>query len=95
MKRKDIESNFVVEHGVIVNEGKFEYEPIYAPYFHALGRDGMETYATKSHGEVWYSTFVLNQEHKMEFPELKNAKKVVLWQDEDGNVSTSVYYTEE
>lgn len=81
MTRQEIESQYKVENGIIRSPGKFEGEPVYAPYFWEALLDGM---ADKDDGKS--AVFYITQEDKEQFPELKRRRAVRLFQDDNGFV---------
>lgn len=86
MTRAEIEQEYKVEDGRITSPGKFEGEPIYAPYFWDLYLNG---FADDDDGELL--TFAVDQEAIDEFPELQNIATVQLWENSQGFVSTIIH----
>lgn len=93
MKRSDIEATYTVLRGMLCSPGKFEAEPIYAPYFYHLGLEvgssdhsimGEENGESKLDGDV----FNVTPEERTEFPELEDAVQVILWYYGNGFVMT-------
>ena len=67
MTREEIKAQYTVDDsGVIRTLGKFEAEPVYAPYFWDSGMNGM---SDEDENGVWF--FVLSPEDKAEFPDLR------------------------
>jgi hypothetical protein len=82
MTRKQIIKEYKVDaQGIILSPGKFENEPLYVPYFWDAYLNGM---ADEDDGMVL--TFLVNDEDRAEFPELKDIKVVTLAQTDDGFV---------
>jgi hypothetical protein len=82
MTRKQIMQEYKVDaQGTILSPGQFENEPLYVPYFWDAYLNGM---ADDDDGTVL--TFLVNDEDRAEFPELKDVKVVTLAQTDDGFV---------
>jgi hypothetical protein len=81
MTRKQIESEYKVENGVIRSPEKFEGEMVYVPYFWDAFLNG---FADRDNGNVL--GFDLTKEDKVEFPELKGRRTVTLYERSDGFV---------
>lgn len=84
MTREEIEQEYNVVDGVIKNAGKFEGEPIYAPYFWDLGLQG---FADDDDGKVF--TFKITKEDRQQFEELKGIRKVYIQESQTGFIFTS------
>lgn len=69
------------ESGLITAPGKFEGEPIYAPYFWDQFLQGM---ADEDDGE--WVTFEITAQDEQLFPELKGIQRVRLYEDDVGFV---------
>lgn len=81
MTRQEILAQYLVENGIITSPGKFEREPIYAPYFYELWLDnGADN-----------EPIAVEDEDRREFPELEDIAEVRVSEDDDG----FVYLTEE
>lgn len=87
MTRQDILNSYNVSNGRIVSPGKFEGEPIFAPYFWDIALSG---FADSDNGTVY--GFRINKDdsaHK-EFPELKpwlgRSRSLKLFEDSQGFV---------
>lgn len=79
MTRQDILNEFTVENGIIRNPGKFEFEPIYAPYFYDAYLNGM---ADEDDGEeLWFD---VTDEDRAQFPELGKCTRVICREDSQG-----------
>lgn len=79
-------AGYDVVDGKIRSPGKFEGEPIYAPYFHEALLNGD---ADMSDGEDGWALFEVYEEDVEEFPELlKNVAVVMLRVDDNGFVHT-------
>lgn len=78
MTREEIYDEFEVdERGVVRSPGKFEGEPAYAVYFWTTGDPD---YVDDDDRDV----FVVNEDDRFEWPELKEVKLVTLYHDEQG-----------
>ena len=80
MTRKEIEQEYDVVNGVIINSGKFENEPVYAPYFYSISLDGGADEVEADEADIFYVT----EEDIKEFPELKGEHRVRLCEDNNG-----------
>ena len=86
MTRQNVFSDYVVINGVIKSPGKFEGQPLYAPYFWDLMLEGGGfTYENEEEGVV-ETEFVVEQGDLDEFPELKDYDRVYIWDDDQGFV---------
>lgn len=81
MTRAEIEREYKVVDGVIRSPGKFEGEPVYAPYFWDAFLSGM---VDEDDGEYLY--FDVNDDDRRIFPELKDVNRVSLREDDQGFV---------
>lgn len=82
--KEQLQSEYSVdESGRITNAGKFEREPLWAPYFWGAALDGM---ADDDDGH--YFRFDLTDDDKALWPELAGHKLVKLIEDSNGFVST-------
>ena len=82
MTRKDIESQYSVDHnGIIQNPGQFEGEMRYIPYFWDEYLNGC---VDSDDGK--FIGFKITKEDIAEFPELKGRRTVKLYQRDDGFV---------
>jgi hypothetical protein len=90
MNRKEIETEYTVENGIITSPGKFENEPVYAPYFYDALLNG---FADDDDGE--YAMFHVTEDDINEFPELTSVKMVELYESSDGFVFCELTYKEE
>ena len=70
--------------------GKFEGEPIYAPYFWDMAMNGMDD-DTEWDDDTPISVFTVTEEDRALFPELDDAKTVRLWEDGNGFVYVESY----
>ena len=87
MNRKEILEQYEVnEHGIICSPGKFEGEMLYAPYFYDMILDGGADETEYYDGEDGppTDTFILTDEDKKEFPELKEYTKIECYESEQG-----------
>lgn len=82
MTRQEIERDYEISSdGYIVSPGKFEMEPIYAPYFWSLLLDGLgadEDDPTNVEGSELRSSFTITPKDIQQFPELKDVEKVLI-----------------
>jgi hypothetical protein len=83
MTRNEILAQFDVEGGIIRTPGKFQSEPIYAPYFWDLMMDGVQDEDMDEGNGV---VFNIGEDDLNEFPELKGINKIILEQDDNGFV---------
>lgn len=82
MKRNDVVESFEHNGLQITQPGKFEGEPIWAPYFWFAYLNGM---ADEDDGNV--ITFFVSNEDLDQFPELVDIEKVQLVESESGFVT--------
>ncbi len=85
MTRAQIEAEYQHTHGVIRSPGKFESEPVYAPYFWEWQGNGAETLYD---GDRPVDVFLVDGEVRASFPELAEVHAVLLWEDDQGFVHT-------
>ena len=93
MTREEILKDYTVKSGIIRSPGKFEGEPLYAPYFWDLVLEGTgEVYSVTPFEECDESWRVeIDDEDRREFPELlQTAKYIRLWVDDNGFVYTKL-----
>jgi len=72
MTRAEILAQYEIKDGIIVSPGKFEGEPLYAPYFYSIWLDG---------GADSASLAILPEDRKA-FPEIP-ARRRKFWLSED------------
>lgn len=72
---------------MVKGPGKFEGEPIYAPYFWDLAMMSGED-DTEWDGDTMISVFDVSDEDLAMFPELNGVKTIRLWEDGNGFVFT-------
>lgn len=86
MNRKDIEKEFNVVNGHIETLGKFEGEPVYAPYYYDLIMNGSSDYT--DYGPDEFSTvvdyFEVTEDDLSEFPELEGVQTVMAYETDQG-----------
>ena len=75
--------SFNVREGRIIDPGKFEGQPAYTPYFH---RQWIEGLADQTDGDS--GLFYLHDDELRLFPELSGKTLVVLYEDDQGQVTT-------
>lgn len=97
MTRAEIESEFDVRDGVIKDPGKFEGEPVYAPYFYVLGMDSGADEDVYGADDTIHSVFFITDEDREQFPELKEEEIEALhvWEGETGFFNTEAVTREE
>jgi hypothetical protein len=85
MTRTQILNTYKVEGGLIQDPGKFEGEPIYAPYFHDLimNGDGEAVGETEDDNTM---KFEVTPEDLEQFPELADVTAIYLSEDDQGFV---------
>lgn len=84
MTRTEIEATYKIQNGIIMSPGKFEGEPIYAPYFWDLVMDGGAD-ETEDDGDI----FRISAEDRREFPEIdRDTTTIRIWEDGNGFVYT-------
>ncbi len=89
MIREEILKKYKVENGHIVSRGKFEHEPMCAPYFYDLWKEGCaDEHSRDDLGD--YAFFTVTHEHIKQFPELKGIAEIQIMEDNEGIV-TLVY----
>ena len=72
-----------IRDGIIRSPGKFEGEPMYAPYFYDALLNGFA-----DEDEDGVATFIITDEDRKLFPMLAEAKSVRLWESEQGFIHT-------
>ena len=80
-KRQEIESEFEIIRGVIMNPGKFQGCSVYVPYFWDIFMNG-----GGDCDEDGILTFKVWDEDRQLFPELNGNKKVRLFESDNGFV---------
>ena len=83
MTRAEIEAEYDIRDGRIVSPGKFEMEPVWAPYFYDFYMDGG---ADETDDEDVVS-FGVDADDIAAFPELAGAARVMLQFGDTGFVS--------
>ncbi len=81
MTRKDIEAEYKVVNGIIVSPGKFEGEPVFAPWFYEGFLEG--TADEDDDGTLYW---LLDEGDRREFPILRNCQHVYMDIDDQGFV---------
>lgn len=94
MTRKEILQSYEVnEHGTITSPGKFEAEPIYAPYFYSM--DDCDEELVDDNNDTAFVYYVKTYD-RLEFPELsENDAFVVLTESDQGFVSCRAFSNDE
>lgn len=83
MTRTEIQANYKIRNGIIMSPGKFEGEPIYAPYFWDLVMDG----GAETDGD--FAAFHILTDDRNEFPEIGSETITIrVWTDGNGFVHT-------
>ncbi len=80
---RTVASEYDTENGIIRSPGKFESEPVYAPYFYDSLLNG---FADEDENGV--ATFIVTDEDRKLFPMLAGTKSVRLWESDQGFVHT-------
>lgn len=93
--RAEIESEFDVRDGVIKDPGKFEGEPVYAPYFYDLWLESGADEDMYGLDGVEHSIFFVSDEDRAQFPELKDVEAIHVWEGETGFFNTEAVTREE
>ena len=86
MTRQDVEREHTIAHGHVVSKGKFEGEPVWAPYFWQLALDGAADWESEDLDKY---QFAVTQDHKAIWPELSRAKTVFIAEMDDGDIVTT------
>ncbi len=81
-KHETLES-YDVRDGIIRSPGKFEGEPMYAPYFYDALLNGFA-----DEDEDGVATFIITDEDRKLFPMLADTKSVRLWESDQGFIHT-------
>lgn len=77
----------VNDRGIITTSGKFEGEPLWAPYFYEFASDGEEL-SFEGSGD-YISLIEISEEDRREFPELPGGKYIYLVESMGGFVYVS------
>ena len=101
LTREEIETIYQTKRGIIISPGKFEGEPLWCPYFYIAGTEGFahDTYdgtdgCTEPVGATW--VFVVTDDDRREFPELRGIHTVEIHEDSQGFVWSAAHpFTEE
>lgn len=100
--REQLAKEFSVdEHGLIADQGKFEREPLYVPYFWSTVLDGFgeDVYAEPENddeenedfeSELLYTLIDIDEDDINEFPELKGYKAAKVFQSDAGFVTVEL-----
>ena len=82
MTRDEILKEYETRNGIIVSPGKFEGEPIYAPYFWDMDLQGLaDEYVLD------VAIFYIQPEDRENFPEIDPFLELVeIWSDDNGFV---------
>jgi len=94
MNRKEIEESYEVKDGIINSSGKFEMEPIYVLYFWDFYMNGFQDDEDSFDG-VSYSGYVVTDEDRKQFLELKDIYGIILWESDQGFVHSRVFEKKE
>jgi hypothetical protein len=96
MMRNQIMSEYTVVDGIIRDPGKFESEPLFAPYFYEAMFDGCGEELAFMEDGCGESAVLLriDPEDRSEFPELGAALYVLISESDQGFVSVSLIETE-
>jgi hypothetical protein len=82
MTRQEIERDYRVEGGIIRSPGKFESEPVFAPYFWDVLMNGGADDDVDG-----IAVFAVNADDIREFPELEGTASVRIPENDQGFVS--------
>lgn len=90
--KAELEREYNTANGIIKSPGKFEGEPIWAPYFWDKGLNGwadVDVGDGESEPAVW--GFIIRDEDRSEFPDgfKLDTYAVSLWETDNGFVYTS------
>ena len=81
--KQTLEKEFdVADNGLITNAGKFVGERPYIPYFWFMGCPDDTLYDDES--ETYHNVYIPNGEDEINFPELKDIKRILIWEDDIG-----------
>lgn len=90
MTRIEIETEYKVENGRIVSPGQFEGEMIYAPYFWDLALNGGSDQDEYFEDGGWAAVLSVSDEDREEFPELRNAAEISIFQNDSGFIYAEI-----
>lgn len=82
--RKAILKQYKVQNGVIRTPGKFENEPVYAPYFYDLVMQGASDETDYDDDGTALDYFDITSDDIKQFPELKGIKRLQCYEDSAG-----------
>lgn len=91
MTREQIERDYRVQNGIIRNPGMFEHEPVWLPAFWGLVLDGAADETVYDEYDRPHDVFVVTPEDVAQWPELRDAVRVEVWQDDQGFVRANVF----
>lgn len=94
MTREEILKEYEVDRNWITSPGKFEGEPIYAPYFHEHADDGEELSFMEDGWGEYVSLVSISDEDRKEFPELGDALYCVIQENDEGFVCATLLNSE-
>jgi hypothetical protein len=86
MTRDEILKAYEVVDGIIRSPGKFEGEPVYVPAFWEDVLEGFADEEGEDEDGTVISTIVVDEDDVKAFPELKDIRRVSLWEDSQGFV---------
>lgn len=89
LKTYDVNSD-----GIIISPGRFEGEMRYIPKFYDWVMVGGSDQVLYDSYDRPHDLFVLDDEIKKEFPELKSYSHILLWSDDNGFVFSDVFDVE-
>lgn len=94
MTREEILKAYEVNNDWITSTGKFEGEPIWAPYFHACADEGEElSFMEEGCGE-YVSLIRISDEDRREFPGLAHAFYCVIQENDQGFICATLLFNE-
>ena len=79
-KRRDYMAIYKTDKNLVIEEGDYQNERLWIPYFHDLYLTGKYDSLMENNKEnTKIVTFEVNEEDLKHFPELKNRKKIKLY----------------
>lgn len=94
--REQVLSEYDVdERGIIQSPGKFEAEPLYAPYFSENAEYGEELSFMENGWGEYVSLIEVGDDDRQLFPEVGTALYVLFTENDQGFVSVSLVKTEQ
>lgn len=94
MTREEILKTYEVDNDWITSPGKFEGEPIYAPYFSEFASEGEEISFMEDGCGEYVSLITISDEDRKEFPGLGHALYCVIQENDQGFVCATLLFSE-